>query len=129
MPCGDLEGWDGVGKEVQDGGDICVQIADSLVVQQKLAQHGKRIARAFLLSRGRLFVSPWTVACQAPLSMEFSRSQLPFPPPGIFSTQGSNSYLLNLLHWQADSTTKPSGKPPKQLYPIKKRKTQVHGDL
>ena len=37
MPCGDLEGRDGVGKEVQDGGDICVQIADSLVVQRKLS--------------------------------------------------------------------------------------------
>ena len=38
--------------------------------------------------------TPWTVACQAPLSMEFSRqeywSELPFPSPGIFPTQGSN---------------------------------------
>ena len=62
MLCGDLEGWDGVGKgprggglggakEVQDGGDICVQIVDSLVVQQKLTQHGKTITCAFLLSR------------------------------------------------------------------------------
>ena len=51
MLCGDLEGWDGVGKEVQDGGDICVRIVDSLVVQQKLTQHGKTITCAFLLSR------------------------------------------------------------------------------
>ena len=33
-----------------------------------------------------LFVTPWTVACQAPLSMGFSRqeywSRLPCPPPG-----------------------------------------------
>ena len=33
-----------------------------------------------------LFVTPWTVAHQAPLSMEFSRqeywSELPFPSPG-----------------------------------------------
>ena len=39
-----------------------------------------------LLSRVRLFVTPWTVACQAPLSMGFSRqeywSRLPFPSPG-----------------------------------------------
>ena len=32
------------------------------------------------------FVTLWTVACQAPLSMEFSRQEywrgLPFPPPG-----------------------------------------------
>ena len=32
------------------------------------------------------FAVPWTVACQAPLSMEFSKQEywsgLPFPPPG-----------------------------------------------
>ena len=32
------------------------------------------------------FVTPWTVACHAPLSMKFSRQKilggLPFPPPG-----------------------------------------------
>ena len=37
------------------------------------------------LSRVQLFVTPWTVAYQAPLSMEFSRQQywsgLPFPSP------------------------------------------------
>ena len=39
-----------------------------------------------LLSRVRLFAIPWTVAYQAPQSMEFSRpeywSVLPFPSPG-----------------------------------------------
>ena len=38
------------------------------------------------LSRVKLFVTPWTVAYQAPLSMEFSRQEywsgLPFPSPG-----------------------------------------------
>ena len=37
------------------------------------------------LSRIQLFVTPWTVAYRAPLSMEFSRqeywSRLPFPSP------------------------------------------------
>ena len=37
-------------------------------------------------SRVRLCATPWTVACQAPLSMGFSRqeywSRLPCPPPG-----------------------------------------------
>ena len=32
------------------------------------------------------FVTPWTIACQPPLSVEFSRqeywSRLPFPTPG-----------------------------------------------
>ena len=54
-----------------------------------------------------LFVTPWTVACQAPLSMGFSRWKywggLPFPTPGIFPTQGLIPGLLHLLHWQADS--------------------------
>ena len=39
-----------------------------------------------LLNHLRLFAVPWTVAFQAPLSMEFSRreyrSRLPFPSPG-----------------------------------------------
>ena len=38
------------------------------------------------LSRVELFATPWTVACQAPPSMGFSRqdywSALPFPSPG-----------------------------------------------
>ena len=40
---------------------------------------------AQLLWRLQLFATPWTIACQAPLSMEFSRQEywsgLPFPPP------------------------------------------------
>jgi len=39
-----------------------------------------------MLSRVQLFVTPWTVAHQTPLSMGFSRQEycsgLPFPPPG-----------------------------------------------
>ena len=40
------------------------------------------------------FVTPWIIAHQAPLSMEFSREEywrgLPWPPQGIFPTQGLN---------------------------------------
>ena len=43
-------------------------------------------------SRVRLFVTPWTVACQAPLSIRFSRQEhwsgLPFPPPGDLPNPG-----------------------------------------
>ena len=43
-------------------------------------------------SRVRLFVTPWTVAYQAPLSMEFSRQEywsgLPFPSPGDLPDPG-----------------------------------------
>ena len=43
-------------------------------------------------SRVRLFVTPWTVGCQAPLSMGFSRQEywggLPFPSPGDLPDPG-----------------------------------------
>ena len=52
-------------------------------------------------SRVWLFVTPWTVARQAPLSMRFSRQEhwsgVPCPPPTfprIFLTPGSNLHLL-----------------------------------
>ena len=53
-----------------------------------------------LLSRIRLFAIPWTVAYQAPLSMEFSRQEywsgLPFPSPFSFTTRpGFNSQSGN----------------------------------
>ena len=45
-----------------------------------------------MLSRVRLFVTPWTVAHQAPLSMGFSRQEywsgLPFPSPGDLRDPG-----------------------------------------
>ena len=45
-----------------------------------------------LLSRVRLFATPWTVAHQAPQSMEFSRqdywSGLPFPSPADLPNPG-----------------------------------------
>ena len=43
-------------------------------------------------SRVRLFVTPWTVAYQAPQSVEFSRQEywsgLPFPSPGDLPNPG-----------------------------------------
>ena len=62
---------------------------------------------AELLTHVGLFVTLWTVACQASLSMEVSRqeywSRLPFPPPEVLLTLGSKPWLFCLLHWQADS--------------------------
>ena len=50
------------------------------------------------------FVTPWTAACQAPLSMGFFRQEywsgLPFPSPGFFPTQGLNLSLPRLLHFR-----------------------------
>ena len=58
-------------------------------------------------SRIRLFVTLWTVARQAPLSIGFSRQEycsgLPCPPPGNLPNQGLNLRLLSLLHRQAGS--------------------------
>ena len=45
------------------------------------------------LSHVRLFVTPWSVAHQAPLSMGFSRQEywsgLPFPSPGDLPDPGT----------------------------------------
>ena len=62
------------------------------------------------------FATPWTIAHQASMSMWLSRQEywsgLPFLPPGVFLTQGSNPSLLHLLHWQASSLPPaPPGKP------------------
>ena len=61
----------------------------------------------------QLFVTPWTAACQAPLSMGFPRqrywSGLLFPLQGVFLNQGPNPKSLAL---QADSLlSEPPGKP------------------
>ena len=48
-----------------------------------------------LLSHVQLFATPWTVDCQAPLSMGFSRQEycsgLPFPSPGDIPDPGIKS--------------------------------------
>ena len=55
-------------------------------------------------SHVQLFATPWTVACQAPLFMEFSRQEycsgLPCPPPGDLPDPGIKPRFPAL---QADS--------------------------
>ena len=65
-----------------------------------------------LLSRVRLFVTPWTVAYQAPLSRGFSRQEywsgLPFPSPGDLPNPGIEPRSPAL---EADAlTSEPLGK-------------------
>jgi len=59
------------------------------------------------------FVTPWTVACQAPLSMGFSRQEywsgLPFPPPGDLPHPGTEPKSSALVG--GFFTTVPPGKP------------------
>ena len=62
------------------------------------------------------FVTPWTVAHQAPLFMGFSRQEywsgLPCPPPRDLPDPRSNLYSLCFHHWQAGSLPQmPRGKP------------------
>ena len=64
------------------------------------------------LSHVRLVVTPWTVASQPPLSMEFSRQEywsgLPFPSPGDLPDPGIEPGSPAL---QADSLpSEPPGK-------------------
>ena len=59
---------------------------------------------------------PWTVACQAPLSMEFSRqehwSRLPFPPPGDHPDPGIKSTsLVSCTGRRRSLPLVPAGKP------------------
>ena len=66
-----------------------------------------------LLSRVHIFVTPWTVAYQAPPSMEFSRQEywsgLPFPSPGDLPDPGIEPGSPAL---QADALpSEPPGKP------------------
>ena len=60
----------------------------------------------FSLSHVWSFVTLWTIALQAPLSMAFPRQEywngLPFLLQGIFLIRRLNLHLLCLLHWQAD---------------------------
>ena len=63
-----------------------------------------------------LFVTLWTIACQAPLSWDSpgknSRVGCCFLLQGIFPTHGLKLCLLCLLHWQAGSLPLvPPGKP------------------
>ena len=65
------------------------------------------------LSCVQLFVTPWTVAYQAPLSMEFSRQEywrgLPFPSPGDLPNPRMEPGSPTL---QADTLpSEPPGKP------------------
>ena len=83
------------------------------------AHHGiaTKRKRSFVLMLGhvQLFASPWTVAHQAPLPMDFFRQEcwsgLPFPTPGDLPNQGIE--LLSLVSPAlADRffTTMPPGK-------------------
>ena len=61
-------------------------------------------------SRVWLFVTPWTVACQAPLSMRFSRQEywsgLPFPAPGYGMSDKNITWIYS---WENVRSTQIEG--------------------
>ena len=67
-----------------------------------------RVCVCLQLSRVRFFVTPWTTACQVPLSIGYSRQEywtgLPYTSPGDLSQPGDQTYIscigrLVLYHW------------------------------
>ena len=68
----------------------------------------------------QFFVTLWTIAPQASLSMEFSREEywsgLPCPPPGDIPVSGIKPMSLASLALQADSSPLSQGKPQLTLY-------------
>ena len=64
----------------------------------------------------QLFVTPWTVACQAPVSIGFFRQEywsgLPCPPPGDLPDPGIKpASLMSPALAGGFFTTEPPGKP------------------
>ena len=80
------------------------------------------------LSHVQLFVTPWTVAYQAPLSIGFSRQEylsgLPFPSPGDLPNPGIEPGSLSL---QADAL--PSEPPGKEALMVQRVKRLSPGLL
>ena len=72
-----------------------------------------RVLFALSLSHVQGFETPWTVASQAPLSMEFTRQEywsgLPFATPGDLPDPGIE--LTSLALAGGFLTTEPPGKP------------------
>ena len=84
-------------------------MCNSIVSKKQCNKLSKLKSLSFL----RLFATPWTVAHQAPVSVEFSRQEywsvLPFSSPGDLSNPGNEPRCPAL---QADSLlSEPLGKP------------------
>ena len=86
----------------------------SSVFTQDITMHLiTRVCACSVVCHVQLFVIPWTVVCQIPLSMEFCRQEywsgLPFPPPGDLPNPRTEPVSPAL----ADGffTTEPPGKP------------------
>ena len=105
---------------VRKGKEFCMILQQPLLTLAKDQSPLRSSLKTLTLrcfSRLQLFVTVWTVACQASLSMGFSRqvywSGLPFPLPGHLPHPGTEPASLSLLHQQECSLLiEPPGKPP-----------------
>ena len=101
-----------VGREGPPGFLPRLSLSSSASVFSPEELFGQRMSEVKLLSRVRLFATPWTVTQQAPLSMGFSRQEywngLPFPSPGDLPDPGIEPRSTAL---QADALpSEPPGK-------------------
>ena len=85
-------------------------------------------------SQVRLFVTLWTIACQAPLSMRFSRQEywsgLPCPPPEDLPnpvTEPGASHIFCIAGGLF--TAEPLGKPMPSVLYLKSHQTEGHKDF
>ena len=93
-----------------------LKLSKKIIQQNKYMQvMSRNVCELSHFSRVQFFEILWTVACQASLSMEFSRqeywSRLPCPPPGIFLTQGSNPIFCGSCIAGGFFTAESPGKP------------------
>ena len=102
--------------EVLEKYNLCYFSISSLVEQNHTIFRAERYTTmhvcAQLLSCVQLLATPWTVAHQAPLSLEFSRQEfwsgVPFPPLGDLPNPGIKPTSLIFPYWQADSLPLPT---------------------
>ena len=96
---------------------LCIKLDNAYKTLGTLSLYGEislNVGGSELVAKSCLtLAAPWTVACQAPLSMGLPRQEywsgLPFPSPGDPPDPRLN---LGLLHWQVNSLpTEPPGKP------------------
>ena len=86
-----------------------------------------------VLSPVQLFKTPWTVACQAPLSMEFSRQEywsgLPCPPLGDLPNLGiEHPSLMSPVLAGGFLTTSSTWEAPREIMEILKKGELCSGD-
>ena len=71
------------------------------LVSEGIKMHVPKVLCMCSVARSCFFAAPWTVACQAPLSMGFPRQKywLPCPPPGNLPEAGIKPTSLSYVSY------------------------------